>query len=316
MRFGRVKVYGVTFGILFVLLNASAYRHAYLMTHYSDARTGTRAPQELSMWERASVLLTGVTVPRPVNKVVPVGVEYRTVRIEGRLEAWEIAGDGETVVMFPGHASAKSSLLTQAKLFRELGMRCVLVDFRGCGGSDGDVCTVGWDESKDVAAAVTWARQEHPGGRIILYGSSMGAAAILRAMATDDVQADGVILECPFDRFLTTVGHRYHAMRLPAFPFAQLLVFWGGVQHGFNAFAFNPIEYAGKVQVPALVMDGEFDLWVSPAEARSVAAAMRGDTTVQIFQGGGHGAYIQAFLQQYRQTVGEWVRRFRLKTAG
>ena len=216
--------------------------------------------------------------------------------------------------MFPGHATSKSTLLESAKAFHELGCRCVLVDFRGCGGSvDGNVCTLGLDEAHDVTTVVDWARHEYPGKHIIVQGESMGASALLRAIATDGLKPDAIMVECVFDRFSsTTVGHRNQAMYLPAFPLAHLLLFWGGVQLGFNPFHHNPVDYAASVTVPALVIGGEFDPWVKPSETRAVAGAMGGPTTVKVFENARHGAYIWSNPEAYRRTLRDWLAGVRI----
>ncbi len=301
---------------LFIALNAVAYRHAWRMTHFLSTGSRTPSPQTLSLPGRIAVLFRGVEIPKPGVSVVPGKYPQpsRTVRFVARdgvnLEAWDIpapTNEQGVAVLFHGYAVSRSALLGEAQVLHGLGWRTVLVDFRGSGGSDGMVTTLGWLEARDVAAATAWARNEWSRERLILYGQSMGAAAVLRAMATENVTADGIILECPFDRMLTTVGHRYQLTGLPAFPFARLLVFWGGVQNGFNAFAHNPVVYARAVSCPALVLDGEHDPWVLPDEARRVAAAMRGPTQCHIFQDGGHGGYWWDAAEEYRRTVGEWV---------
>jgi alpha-beta hydrolase superfamily lysophospholipase len=137
----------------------------------------------------------------------------------------------------------------------------------------------------------------------------MGGAAVLRAMATEDARPDGIVVEAPFDTLLTTIGHRYHAMGLPSFPFAPLLVLWGGAQDGFNAFALNPVDYAVAVNCPALVLAGENDPWVKPEEARRVAASMRGPTQCHIFANGRHCGFWSDVPGEYRRVVGEWVEK-------
>ena len=89
----------------------------------------------------------------------------------------------------------------------------------------------------------------------MLYGASMGAAAVLRA-AVGTVAPRAVVLEAPFDRLVTTVVHRFEAMgflAMLALPGAAVLVFWGSVDGGFNGFAHNPADYAARVAVPTLV---------------------------------------------------------------
>src|SRR5207249_4139187 len=123
----------------------------------------------------------------------------------------------------------------EAKEFRELGYDTLLVDFRGAGGSDGNASTIGFLEANDVRAAVNFAKAKLAPKQTILYGQSLGALAILRAIATSDVQPDAIVLECPYDRLITTVSHRFHMMNLPAFGLAHLLVFWAACKTATGA---------------------------------------------------------------------------------
>src|SRR4051794_40459092 len=55
----------------FLLLNLLAYRHAGAMLHYSSEADRTPTPRALSNWQKAKVLVCGVTVPRPENTRSP-----------------------------------------------------------------------------------------------------------------------------------------------------------------------------------------------------------------------------------------------------
>jgi dienelactone hydrolase len=59
-------------------------------------------------------------------------------------------------------------------------------------------------------------------------------------------------------------------MHVPAFPMAGFLVFWGGVQNGFWAFAHNPVDYAKKISCPTLLLYGEQDKNVSRQEIDAI----------------------------------------------
>ena len=126
------------------------------------------------------------------------------------------------------------------------------------------------------------------------YGVSMGAAALLRASALDASRADALIVEAPFDRLRTTVAHRFEAMGVPAFPAADLLVFWGGVQQGFSGFDHDPRAYAERVTQPLLLIHGDRDPYVTPAEAQSIAAAARGPAESLTCPGLGHASCLRA----------------------
>ena len=193
------------------------------------------------------------------------------------------------VLLFHGYAASKACLDLPAEEFHALGCETWMVDFHGSGGSTGCTTTAGYDEAEDVAAAVRQALAKRPApAPMILYGTSMGAAAILCAVHRFQVQPDALILECPFDRLLSTVGNRCHELCLPAFPAANLMVFWGGVQSDFNGFAFNPVEYAREVRCPTLLMQGDLDTHVGLANSREIAAALGEHGTFQLFPGAGH----------------------------
>jgi uncharacterized protein len=87
----------------------------------------------------------------------------------------------------------------------------------------------------------------------------MGSAAILKAVADKAVNPDGIIIELPFARLLDALRSRLRAVGLPPFPLAELMVFWGGIQHGFNGFARNPVTYASQVSSPTLILHGKLD---------------------------------------------------------
>jgi uncharacterized protein len=301
----------VVAGGLFVAFNAVAYFHAYHLTHYLPAGEPTRAPNKLSPWQRVRVLVTGVTLPRPVNSAMPVGFKLVSIRsTDGwKLEAWrgETKPSAGTVILFPGNAGSKQGLLPEAAFFRELGWTVLLVDFRGCGGSEGNVTTLGWREASDVAGAV----KSVEASPVILYGQSLGAAAILRAIAVDGVRPAGIILEAPYDSLRRTVGHRFEAMRLPAVPSREVLLFWGSAQLGMNAFAMEPYKYARSVACPAIIFGGDDDPWVKGPEIQRVANAPHPPATLRIFPNGGHCGYVRRFRSDYRRAVMDWLESVR-----
>ncbi|MBX3468490.1 MAG: alpha/beta fold hydrolase [Planctomycetes bacterium] len=295
------------------LVNAAAYAHARAFTTFGPpAAARTAPPQALSLGGRLRVLFTGVSLPRPVNARTPAdeGLAYETHTVRAadgtRLEVWRVprAGARAVAVLTHGHGGSKASLLGVARELHALGVEPLLVDLRGAGGSEGDRTSIGVHEALDVEAAVALARALAPGRPLLLHGVSMGAAAALRAVHARGVAPDLLLVEAPFDRLATTVGHRFRAMGLPAWPGARLLLFWGGVQLGFDAVAHAPVEYAASVTCPALVLGGADDPWVRADELRAVAAAMRGPTEVVVADGVGHEALLERRPDVWRAAVG------------
>jgi alpha-beta hydrolase superfamily lysophospholipase len=300
---------------LVVLPNFLAYQHARAMTRYSSSGSKTGRPETLSALEKARVLIRGVNQPRPTNGRSPAdfGLDHEVHRLHVEqaptLEVWRIPGERSqpVVVMFHGYGSCKSDLLPEARAFQECGCETILVDFRGSGGSDGNETSLGYHESHDVTRAYDFARSIAAGRPIFLYGRSMGSVAIFRAVATDLVTPEGIIAECPFDRLLSTIEHRFEAMKFPAFPMARLLVFWGGWQQDLNGFEHNPVEYAERIECPTLLLHGENDPRVSVPEIRSIYDSLGGEKQLVLFPDAGHESYLELDADRWRRAVLEFI---------
>lgn len=302
---------GFAFAIGFAAVNLLAYRHAYAMLHFAEGGTRTAKPQALTAGQKVPTLLTGVRVPRPVNTRTPADIglpfETRTIRVDGdvRLEAWSVPAENPrgTVLLFHGYGGAKSGLLGEAKVFHDLGHDVLLADFRGGGGSTGRDTTIGYAEAEDVAACVEFVRSRHPGRPVILYGQSMGAAAILRAVHAGGVRPDGLILESVFDRLLTTVKSRFELMGVPPSPGSELLVFWGGVRSGYWGFGHNPAEYAASCRCPALMLHGGADANAKISGAEAVRRNLPDGTRLEIFPNTGHASLLGADPRRWHRAI-------------
>jgi len=305
-----------------VTLQVLAYRHATAMVRFSPGARRVGPPESLGLTEKLSVLVSGVTLPRPVNTRDPSSLnlpfETRTVVAKDGtpLEVWQVpisAGsvDAATttpvVVMFHGYISCKADMLPIAAEFRGMGFEVWMVDFRGSGGSGGMTTSIGFHEAEDVIAVAQEARATGPSRPLLLFGSSMGAAAVLRAASLGQAEADALIIECPFDRLLTTVANRCTLMELPRFPIAESLVFWGGFQLGFDGFAHNPEDYAALVRIPTLLLHGGRDTRVRLEEAERIRDRLGSYGTWILFPELGHQSYAQAEPVAWRQAVREFL---------
>src|SRR3954452_4631364 len=306
--------------LAFLFLNVIAFFHARSMTHYTAPGGGhTLSPDRLSFVQKVSVLFTGVKLPRPQNRYTPAAIPlpYTVHQIPSsdgiQLEAWHVPADARSsqsqprdlVLVFPGYSAAKSFYLKETKVFHDLGCDVLLVDFRGCGASSGMETTIGWREANDVQAALAYARKTFTPRHCILFGDSMGGAAVLRAISIhDDVRPDGLILDAPYDRLLSTVEHRFTTMGLPSFPASRLLVFWGGVQLRFSPFAMEPVKSAASVRCPTLLLQGADDAWVLGSEAESVFNAL-GTTRKHliIFDHAGHQPLLGVDPDQWKRAL-------------
>lgn len=301
-----------------VVVNALAWRHAVAMTTYRADGPRTARPEDLGTGARLRVLVEGVRLPRPRNELEPaaVGLAATSVRFSARdgveLEAWRIAalardgGSRGVVLLFPGWGAARSSLLGPARELHELGWDCLLVDLRGCGGSVGERCTLGLREAEDVAAAAQVAATIDPRPPV-LFGCSLGASALLRAVSELGVRPRGVIVEGCFARLREAVAARFRLMGLPASPGSELLLWWGGLDLGVDPWAHDPRAYAARVTCPALQLHGERDPTVSLEQARALQDGFAGPRQLVLFPGAGHESLLGRDPARWRAAVAAFL---------
>ncbi|HEX2535383.1 MAG TPA: alpha/beta fold hydrolase [Chitinophagaceae bacterium] len=296
--------------ILFLLLNGVAFLHAYRFTHYDSSARKTKDARRLSLGEKLGIVFTGVKNPRPQNEAVPDGA-YETVRLRSNkeIECWHIRVPGSrgTVALFHGYGGEKSTLLDKAAVFQRLGYNTLLVDFMGSGGSEGRQTTIGFKEAEEVKTCFDHLKA---GGeeRIFLFGTSLGAAAVMKAMRDYQLPVHALILECPFSTMLQTVKNRFGTMGIPSFPMAHLLVFWGGVQNGFNAYRHNPVDYARSITCPVLLLYGAKDEKVTPEETAAIFSRLAGPKSLVTFPLAGHENYLTRYREQWTAAITRFLR--------
>lgn len=293
-------------------MNIVAIFHAYKFTHFSDNENErTKDPKQLSIGSKIRTLIFGINNPRPKNKSFPKN-EFEVIHLKNGkddIECWSIMTENPkgTVVLFHGFSGEKSSLLDNADIFRQLGYSTFLVDFTGSGGSSGNQTTIGFFEAEQVKTCYDYLI-DNGIKNIYLFGTSMGSAAIMKAINDYGIEPKGIIIECPFGSMYKTVCARFKLMNAPAFPMAGLLVFWGGLQNGFWAFGHNPTKYAKAIKCPTLLLFGAKDEKVSQQEIDEIFKNLSGQKELKVYQEVGHENYLIKYKSEWTRDVEEFLR--------
>lgn len=139
------------------------------------------------------VLPVGVAIyatHRPRADVTPAELgrpyEQVTVRTGDGLDlaGWYVRSrNGAAVISYP----TRTGKLPQARMLVRRGYGVLLLDARGYDGSQGDANVFGWDDAKDIDAAVAWLRRQPDvrDGRIGGIGFSVGGEMMLQAAAAN-----------------------------------------------------------------------------------------------------------------------------------
>lgn len=292
-------------------MNVISIFHSYKFTHYvnRDNFNRTKAPNKLNKIEKFSILIFGVNNSKPkYNGEIPHNFESKKIKSNVEIEIWEniIQNSKGIVLLFHGYSAEKSSLIKNAQYFNNKGYSTIMADFMGSGNSEGNQTTIGYFESKNVFDIFQYASQHNT--NIIVYGNSMGAVSIMKAIHEYKISPTKVILECPFGTMQQTVENRFENMKVPSFPLSYLLTFWGGTLNGFWAFDHNPESYAESISQPTLLMYGAKDKNVKRFEIDNIFKNINSkNKNLKIFKNAGHENYLFNYSEEWEDSVSNFI---------
>ncbi len=302
------------FIVLFILLNIIVAFHAYKFTHYyNHDEISIKKAEEKSGWDKTKEILFGINAAKKKNTVTADST-FETVYLKTKdslkLEAWYIAADSAkgTVCLFHGHGGNKSGVIKEAESLKKMGYNTLLLDFRAHGNSEGNTCTIGHEEAEDVKLAYDYISSKGE-KNIILWGISMGASTITKAVKDYAITPNKIILEMPFGTIEDAVKGRVKMMGLPAQPISTLLTFWGGTENGFWAFGMKPQEFAASIKCPVLLQWGKNDPRVSIKEEETVFNNIpNADKKFVVYELSGHESLCKKETEKWNREVASFLR--------
>ena len=294
--------------VLFLFFNIITAFHAYKFTHFYDRGELTlKKPADKSGWDKTKEILFGINAVKKKNSI-SADSAFQTVFLKSttcpKLETWYIpvVNARGTVCMFHGHGGTKSDVFEESIVFRKLGYNTLLVDFRAHGNSDGNTCTIGYDESEDVKLAY-----DHIKGKgetnIVLWGISMGAAAITKSIEDYPLRPTKIILEMPFGSITEAAEGRIKMMGLPGQPLATLITFWGGIEHGFWAFNMKPSQFVKKINCPVLLQWGRKDPRVTEHETNEIYNNISASKKLVVYENTGHESLCEKEREKWTNEI-------------
>lgn len=206
----------------------------------------------------------------------PVENEGEAVGLQVVPEPIQASEKQGVVLLFPAYAASKQTLLQEIKLLHRIGYATFAVDLRGVGDSSGSDTTLGRREAEDVAATVDYVTKTFDNPPIALYGRILGAGHVMRAIAEFNLQPDALILEDPYAQLFSLTQAVVESVGLPRSPTTQMLTLWGGLLQEGDPAALDPINYAGEITTPTLVLYGSDASWVSLDEIVGVHSQLQG----------------------------------------
>ncbi|MEY2851853.1 MAG: hypothetical protein RL549_552 [Verrucomicrobiota bacterium] len=210
------------------------------------------------------------------------------------------------VVVLHGLGASKAHMIDYILLAQEQGNPTLAIDFRGHGGSDPSLTSIGFYESRDAEAAMEFVRTRGAGDPV-LWGTSMGAVSALLAAARDG-SAAGVIADAPFDTYRNTVLHHAKLLYgLSEFPLITLAMPMIESRARFRVDEVDCLRAAEQIRAPVLVLAGEEDLRMPPEMVKTIYDRAAGQKEFWIIPGEGHEN--RGFGQEFREKIAGFLEK-------
>ncbi|WP_200251117.1 alpha/beta hydrolase [Lamprobacter modestohalophilus] len=226
------------------------------------------------------------------------GLEYEEVELTTEdgisLHGWRIkpprARDTapRTLLFFHGNAGNLSHRGDSIRIFTDLGLEVLIIDYRGYGRSQGSPSEQGL--YRDATAAWQWLTQVRgtPPEDIVLFGRSLGGAVAAWLAARTTPAA--VIIESSFDRMQSLAEVHYPLL-------SRLIPL---------RVAFPAVEEIANVQSPLLVLHSPDDEIVPISLGRRLYEAAPGPKQFVEFQGGHNNGFLRS-QPQYQDALAAFL---------
>ena len=176
------------------------------------------------------------------------------------------------VIYLHGNASNQTEGNWLVPNFSPYGVSVLCIDTTGCGNSDGEYITLGYNERIDVKACIEYLKKNYKCGSFSIWGRSMGAA-IATWCAADNFELSSIVADSPYlslkDIIKDLVGNSYILWMLAKMitPFINKSLL---KTIGLSMDQIDIRKNLGKAKTPALFIHAEHDNFIKVRETRSL----------------------------------------------
>ena len=188
---------------------------------------------------------------RPVRNVVytpnELGLDYEEVTLTTadnvQISAWYTPAKGAELTILFCHANSGNIMhrMDSINLFNNMGLNCLIFDYRGYGNSKGKPSEEG--TYSDAAAAYRWLTETKniSAENIIIFGKSLGSS--IAAQLASKVRAQALVLEGAFTSYVD-IGKKFYPY-LPVRLFAR--------------YSYPTIDYIKEIDMPVMIIHSQND---------------------------------------------------------
>ncbi len=234
------------------------------------------------------------------------GLKYEEINLKTedniKINAWLLRNkkSKKALILCHGYPVDKGNILASTAFFAK-DYNLLYLDFRAMGKSGGFLTSGGYNEIKDIKAAVHFLKNCGM-EKIGLYGFSMGAsAAIMAAAQMEDIRA--VIADSPFDDLYSLMDSIFSNLGVFRKPLLWFMCLESKMLLGEWMSEISPVKCASKMKAPLFLIHGDRDSQIPMKNSLHIKKS-KPDALLWIIKNADHGeAYFFAGKEYEKRTL-------------
>ena len=214
------------------------------------------------------------------------------------------------ILYLHGNSSSRLEGLRNLQLLLNLNINLFVIDFPGCGLSEGEYISLGYHEKDDVKIIMDFIEKIPGVGNIGIWGRSMGAATTLLYTYTDP-RVKAICVDSPFERFEKLAEELViKQINLPKFLIAGALKIIKSTvksKNGLDISKLNPIEKVEKTYQPAIFVHAINDELINVEHSINLFNNYGGPKSLKCCDVGGHNSKRPKIV---RNEIGEFFKKY------
>lgn len=215
-------------------------------------------------------------------------------------------------IVVHGYAGNGKLMSSKAKYFYEMGYNVLIPDLRGHGKSEGEYIGMGLKDSLDIISWINFIIENNSNSKIVLHGTSMGAATVLMASGENlPSNVKAIISDCAYTSVWDQFNYEIETyLNLPTSYIINVTNMITKLKAGYSFKEASAINAVKKSTVPILYIHGDMDKFVPYSMMDELYNATKYQKKKLTIEGAEHGnshliapyiywLTINDFLEQY-----------------
>lgn len=224
-------------------------------------------------------------------------------------------GNQNIVCMIHGMGGTKETLAPLMEGFLEKGFDVIAYDQRNSGENQKEYNTFGALESQDALAVLDYIAPAYKGGKVALWGESMGALTAIIAAGEDDSSIDCLILDSPVSDGGVMIENEMasiaESQNIPVEYLSATGSLYSKFKIGVSFKDMDGVRAMKKVSKPVLITNSNDDKLTPPSMAKELFSAVSHDQKeMETVTGYKHATYPYRKNDEYMKAVGGFLDQY------